>query len=674
MTPNRLAYRNLFAETSWLLLLVFLCLTGRSYGQTYGVFTYSVSGTNVAITKFNGIGGEVIIPSEIPGVGIVTTLKNSAFYGSFSSIRITIPNSVTNIESGAFAYCNGLSAITVDAQNLFYSSLRGVLFNKSQSILIHCPSKMSGAYTIPSSVTFIEASAFANCNDLASVTIPSNVTSIGYGAFANCSGLTAITVDPQNLFYSSLSGVLFNKNQSVLVQCPGKMSGAYIIPSSVTSIGNAAFALCRNLTSITTPDSVISIGDSAFLACASLTNIIIPNSVSAIGDLVFQYCTGLTSITLPTGVTSIGDSVFEYCSGLTNITLPSSLTSIGYRAFNECTGLTSITLPDSVTSIGDAAFYYCLGLTNIILPSKITTIGDSAFFYCSDLTTISLPASVTSIGNYAFLACASLTNITIPSSVNTIGNLAFANCGNLAQITLPNSVSAIGDEAFTYSGLTSFTFPTGVTTTGNKVFAYCKDLTNVTLPGSLTSIGDSLFYNCSGLTNISLPTSVTAIENYAFLGCVSLTNITIPSSVTTIGDSAFAYCSGLTNAYFQGDAPLSFGSDVFAYAGNNFSIYYPATASGWTTPTWNGYLAYPYTYNPPVPPPVASLALSSGIATPSFSNLQVGTNYQLRASADLNTWTNSGAPFTATNTSQTCPQSFDVNNGSQLFFRLQSVP
>jgi hypothetical protein len=198
----------------------------------------------------------------------------------------------------------------------------------------------------------------------------------------------------------------------------------------------------------------------------------------------------------------------------------------------------------------------------------------------------------------------------------------------LANITLPNSVTTIGDEAFTDSGLTRFTFPAGVTNIGNHVLACCRDLTSVI----------------------------------------------IPSSVTAIEDNAFLDCSKLTSAYFQGDAPLAFDYRVFADAGKNFSVYYPAAASGWTTPTWQGYPASPYTYNPPAAPPIASLALSSGIVTPSFSNLQAGTKYQLRASADLNTWTNSGEAFTATHTSQACSQSFDVKNGNRLFFQLQTVP
>ena len=59
---------------------------------------------------------------------------------------------------------------------------------------------------------------------------------------------------------------------------------------------------------------------------------------------------------------------------------------------------------------------------------------------------------------------------------------------------------------------------------------------------------------------------------------------------------------------------------------------------------------------------------------PSFSNLTIGANYQLQVSGNLNTWTNQGSPFTATNTSGVYPQYWDVDDWSQLFFRLQVSP
>ena len=129
-----------------------------------------------------------------------------------------------------------------------------------------------------------------------------------------------------------------------------------VIPDGVTSIGNRAFADCKNITSIQMPNSVISIEERAFSRCISLTNIEIPNSVTSIGDCAFWNCCGLTSIEIPNSVTSIGDSAFEYCSKLASVHIPDSVTSIGAYAFYGCS-FASVSVP-SGCKIGTYAFPY----------------------------------------------------------------------------------------------------------------------------------------------------------------------------------------------------------------------------------------------------------------------------------------------------------------------------
>jgi hypothetical protein len=203
-------------------------------------------------------------------------------------------------------------------------------------------------------VTAIGERAFA-FTDLTSVTIPRGVTSIGRRAFS-FSKLTSITVDNQNPAYSSVDGILFNKNKTVLITYPERKQGtSYTIPSSVTSIGEYAFYNCRSLTSITIPASVTSVGERAFSSFESLISITIPSSVTSIGRYAFYECKSLTSITIPSGVTSIGDRVFQDCRSLTSITIPSSVTSIGDWAFLGCTRLTSVTVSRG-TTIGRNAF------------------------------------------------------------------------------------------------------------------------------------------------------------------------------------------------------------------------------------------------------------------------------------------------------------------------------
>ena len=187
-----------------------------------------------------------------------------------------------------------------------------------------------------------------------------------------------------------------------------------VIEEGVTSIGNEAFHLCRNLISITIPKTLKSIGNNAFYDCTSLTSVTIPGNVESIGESAFYYCDNLTDVTLQDGVKSIGDAAFIWCNNLTNIVLPDSVTSIGYYAFKDCTSLTSITIPDSVTSIGNDAFYNCSSLKTISLSCK-SSLKRSNFGEQADLVsytnqhiltkTAAKAATCTENGNKEYWTC-----------------------------------------------------------------------------------------------------------------------------------------------------------------------------------------------------------------------------------------------------------------------------
>ncbi len=273
--------------------------------------------------------------------------------------------------------------------------------------------------TISEGVTSIGAFAFSNCTGLTSVTIPSSVASIEENAFAYCKSLASIFVAEANPIYDSRNNcyaIIETESNTLIAGCKNTN-----IPSSVTSIGNGAFAGCTGLTSVTIPSSVISIGYDAFRGCTGLTSVFISEGVTSIPGQAFQGCTGLTSVTIPSSVTSIGDGAFQGCTGLASVTIPSSVTSIGMGAFQGCTGLTSIIVADdnptydsrdnSNAIIETESNILIVGCKNTNIPSSVTSIGNEAFSSCTGLISVTIPSSVTNIGYYAFGGCTGLTHV-----------------------------------------------------------------------------------------------------------------------------------------------------------------------------------------------------------------------------------------------------------------------
>ena len=242
------------------------------------------------------------VPGKLSGAYSVKEgtriICDNAFSWCSSLSEIVISSSVTSIGKGAFSWCSSLSKIV-----------------------------------IPSSVTSIGDSAFSCCVSLSEIVIPSSVTSIGNSAFSCCSSLQYISIpksviclngnpfDEWNGKLECLSpnfvyedDVLFNKDKSRIISFRKQNVESYVIPSSVTSIGNHAFFGCRSLSEIVIPSSVTSIGDHAFLGCRSLSEIVIPSSVTSIGDQAFFGCRSLSEIVSPFSVTSIGRGAFCDCS------------------------------------------------------------------------------------------------------------------------------------------------------------------------------------------------------------------------------------------------------------------------------------------------------------------------------------------------------------------------
>ena len=220
--------------------------------------------------------------------------------------------------------------------------------NRTSYSVSDCDISAFGEIIIPSTynglpVTGIGYKAFCGCESITSVTIPSSITNIDYYVFDDCTSLTSINVGENNIKYSSVDGVLFNKDKTVIVKYPaGKADTEYTILNSVTSIGDGAFSNCTGLVTVKISDSVTNIGYRAFYNCDSFVSVVIPDSVTNIDYGAFRDCTSLTFVKIGNSVTRIGVSAFQNCASLTSVTIPVSVTSICAEAFEKCSSLKQV--------------------------------------------------------------------------------------------------------------------------------------------------------------------------------------------------------------------------------------------------------------------------------------------------------------------------------------------
>jgi len=463
--------------------------------------------------------GSYVIPSS------VTTIEGAFSYHKYLT-SITIPSSVTSIGHEEFRQCESLTSVTIPPS---VTEIGGYAFYGCSSLT---------SVNIPASVKSIGDNAFENCTSLTSVNIPYLVTKIETYTFFNCSSLTSINVDTRNTEYSSIDGVLFDKNKEVLIQYPeSKNERTYIIPSSVKTIASGAFIRCSNLTTITIPSSVTSIRGSAFSDCSSLTSITIPSSVRFIGSYSFGGCDSLTSITVDNRnpyYASVDGVLFEKnmrtliqypAAKRGTYIIPSSVTEIETDAFNGCSSLTSVTIPSSVTSIGERAFWDCNSLTSINVENRNLAYAsiDGVLYDKNIRVLIKYPGGKNQ------------RTYNIPSTVTKIEEHAFDGCRNLSSITVDNRnpvYASVDGVLYDKNILLLIKYPEG------------KNQRTYLIPSSVTSIEPRAFVYCSSLTSMNIPSSVRFIGDYAFAGCENLTNVTL-SWRTQLGIDYF----GLFNTF-----------------------------------------------------------------------------------------------------------------------------
>ena len=559
----------------------------------------------------------------------VTNIENRAFLRCrrLKSIVVDPDNPVYSSVSGLLLSKDGKTLHTIPSGMKSVNIPEGVEKIDSGA----CSDGFVKSVIIPQSVKSIGAFAFSYCRKLRTVTIPESVQSIGDGAFYACNLASVIIPDG-----------LKSIGEEAFKDCDLKK---VVLPDSLGSIGKEAFEDCRKLKIVTVLKRAANAGKGRAIAApntaniikegifsgynSKLTKFIIPKSISVIGEEALELALNLTKIIVPNGVTIIGRNAFSYCRKLKSVSIPKSVTSIGeYRskdkehfsdevsfysewrdkniepetkgAFDGCEVLKSTNVARSnpvyrsvsgllLTKDGKKLVEVPKGKIQVKIPNGVKVIGHSAFAGCKKLVSVTIPDSVTRIGDCAFKDCSALTNITLPKSVTRIGKNAFWGCAGLKFLQVADENSSYKSESglllskdgadllFVTKELTKVTVPPGVTSIHDGAFEECHT-TDVTLPDSLTSIGEAAFFKCNELDNISLPSRITHIGKSAFCSCEGISGIIIPGGVAEIGEKAFCGCSELKDVIIE-HGVASIGKKAFCNCEKLSEVLIPDTVA-----------------------------------------------------------------------------------------------
>ena len=308
-----------------------------------------------------------------------------------------------------------------------------------------------------------------------------------------------------------------------------------VIEEGVTTIGNHAFVVCSNLTSVSLPNTLTSISYLAFGHCTSLPSLTIPSSVTSMADMFIHNTQSLTDVY----VSWTGDDVPEMPADIhlfdashKRLHIPCGQAGAYYaKGWNNRFSLPNVTSGTCGDNV-QWTFESCNGTLSIFGTGPMADYGFAGtpwYSYSPSITSVIIANGVTSIGNYAFLNGISLQSVSIPSSVTSIGHSAFDRCYSLTSVVIPNSVTSI--ESYTFymcTSLASISIPNSITTIGQQAFAYCDALTSVTIPNSVTTIDQYALINCDLLTDIYVSWANAATIPLWH----TLTNINPQSSVT----------------------------------------------------------------------------------------------------------------------------------------------
>ena len=461
-----------------------------------------------------------------------------AFRNCRALTSINLPASVKECSAYFVDGCSNLQTISVNGNNSYYTSIKGVLYNKAKTTLLRCPegyastSFFSDDY--PSSITTIGDYAFESCKNIFTMTIPYGVTSFGYGAFRYCTSLKFLT-----------------------------------IPSSVNKFGNYAFVGVENLEHLTvnikTPPAIAS----DYFKDVKRWYLFVPHDAQ---DAYRQAPTWKNWLYIHKGAS---DFTVNYNTPSANYLVGYTITSttpviINGKAYAGKATVTEISFFDNNIKLPDGAedkFYDARKNYAVTAVSFV----NCEFPSMKPNTSITLGANIETIGERVFEGLTNLTEIKLNSNLKRIGNYAFQNSGIANDINLPYGLKICGFGVFRNTKVKHILVPSSVSTLGLDAFAENKNLEELIInKSSWASSGD---WNVTGIPK--------SCKLYVPVGCEKSYRKNPKLSKLIVIEGAYDFTYNNTNAYdtqyhmtVTSDYPVTTGG--VTYAGEAKYVYHPA--------------------------------------------------------------------------------------------------
>ena len=435
------------------------------------------------LTKYNGPGGDVVIPEGVKAIG------ERAFYGCKSLESVTIPEGVTKIGGFAFRGCTEMREVTV-----------------------------------PKSVKIIGRYAFGDCESLEYLTIPGRVEEIGKFAFKGCLWDTVLTVP--NFPISEINKIYRQnvlKDQNVF----NGFVKAYLENMEMDEEMKA-----ENLRYIKSQKkklvSYSTIGDDGMLRFLFETGVVEPADIEGMLQMA--------SVVDRSGETK--EKIMKYKARYLDSAAPAKKATQPRKTAAPRKKIPINIDPDFDISPKGVLTEYKGPGGDVVIPEGVKEIGNEAFSDCEGLASVTIPESVRKISNYAF-GESSIQSVTIPKSVRSIGASAFCDCENLTSVTFQDREDASGIELNIFSNSCNITNVTIPRCVARIAFVLFEDTLWLKKLGEFATVDQFLIKYQGRKENVVIPEGITEIGRGTFRDCANLQSVTIPKSVEEIDKSVF---------------------------------------------------------------------------------------------------------------------------------------